>query len=100
MAQTYVPGLRVAASAVVRRERILPLKGDVVVEEGQLCKAEEVVARTEHLGASKRRLMRYRTSSDSAAVGDKLTVDGKNAGEVVNVAGNKLLAVTPVALHE
>jgi folate-binding protein YgfZ len=61
---------------------------------------QEVVARTEHLGASKRRLMRYRTSSDSAAVGDKLTVDGQNAGEVVNVAGNRLLAVTPVALHE
>jgi len=61
---------------------------------------QEVVARTEHLGVSKRRLMRYRISSDSAAVGDKLTIDGQNAGEVVNVAGNKLLAVTPVALHD
>jgi folate-binding protein YgfZ len=61
---------------------------------------QEVVARTEHLGASKRRLMRYQTNLDSAVVGDKLTIDGQNTGEVVNVAGNRLLAVTPVALHK
>lgn len=46
MAQAYVPGLRVAGSTTIRRERILPLKGDVVVEEGQVVTAEEVVART------------------------------------------------------
>jgi folate-binding Fe-S cluster repair protein YgfZ len=61
---------------------------------------QEVVARTEHLGVSKRRLMRYQTESDSVAVGDKLTDDGRNIGEVVNVMGHDLLAVTPVALHE
>ncbi len=46
MAQAYVPGLRVAESTTIRRERILPLKGDVVVEEGQVVRAEEVVAKT------------------------------------------------------
>ena len=46
MAQAYVPGLRVAESTTIRRERILPLKGEVVVEEGQVVSAEEVVART------------------------------------------------------
>jgi transcription antitermination factor NusG len=37
----------------LRRERILPLKGTVLVEEGQLVKAEEVVARTELPGPVK-----------------------------------------------
>ena len=61
---------------------------------------QEVVARTEHLGVSKRRLMRYRSEAVSVAVGDKLTDDGQNVGAVVNVLGHDLLAVTPVALHE
>ena len=53
MAHAYVPGLRVTDSATLRRERILPLKGTVLVEEGQLVKAEEVVARTELPGPVK-----------------------------------------------
>ncbi len=53
MAHAYVPGLRVTDSAVLRRERILPLKGTVIVEEGQLVKAEDVVARTELPGPVK-----------------------------------------------
>ncbi len=61
---------------------------------------QEVVARTEHLGSSKRRLMRYRCESAAVAVGDKLADNGMNVGEVVNVSGNDLLAVTPVAIHE
>jgi hypothetical protein len=46
LAHAYVPGLRVTGSTTLRRERILPLKGDVLVEIGQSIKAEEVVART------------------------------------------------------
>jgi len=46
VAQAYVPGLRVSESTTIRRERILPLKGTVVVEEGQAVLAEDVVART------------------------------------------------------
>lgn len=46
MAQAYVPGLRVTKSTTVRRERILPLKGDVLAELGQTVKAEDIVART------------------------------------------------------
>ncbi len=47
MAHSYTPGLRVAADCLVRRERRLPLKGDVVVREGQHVDAGTVVARTE-----------------------------------------------------
>jgi len=62
---------------------------------------QEVVARTENLGKSKRRLMRYYADLDSIAiVGDKLS-DGENdVGKVVNVCGKNLLAVTPVAIHD
>lgn len=61
---------------------------------------QEVVARTEHLGKSKRRMMRYHADSDSIAVGDKLSDGEQNVGEVVNVVGRDLLAVTPVDLHD
>ena len=53
MAHAYVPGLRVSELTTLRRERILPLKGDVIVELGQLVKAEDVVARTELPGPVK-----------------------------------------------
>lgn len=60
---------------------------------------QEVVARTENLGKSKRRMMRYRAESCELAPGDKLSHDGRNVGDVVNASGNNLLAVTPVDLH-
>ena len=60
---------------------------------------QEVVARTENLGKSKRRLMRYEADADSISVGDKLSDGERNVGEVVNVVGRDLLAVTPVELH-
>ena len=61
---------------------------------------QEVVARTENLGKSKRRLMRYEAERDGIKVGDKLSDGERNVGEVVNVAGRDLLAVTPVECHE
>jgi folate-binding protein YgfZ len=60
---------------------------------------QEVVARTENLGESKRRLMRYQCDAPGIAIGDKLADDGRDVGAVVNVAGSELLAVTPVAIH-
>ena len=47
MATAYAPGLTVTARTLFRKERRLPLKGDVVVEKGQLVKAENIVARTD-----------------------------------------------------
>jgi len=60
---------------------------------------QEVVARTEHLGQSRRRLMRYEASADGLRPGDKVTDGEQSVGEVVSVAGRALLAVTPIALH-
>ena len=61
---------------------------------------QEVVARTEHLGQSKRRLMHYRCDARHIAIGDKLSDDERDVGSVVNISGKDLLAVTPVALHD
>lgn len=60
---------------------------------------QEIVARTQNLGASKRRLMRYTSDTNAIDAGDKLSLDGKNVAEVVNSAAGDLLAVAPVALH-
>ncbi len=47
MAHSYTPGLRVAESTVITKERRLPLRGQVVVKQGDSLKAEQIVARTE-----------------------------------------------------
>lgn len=47
MAHAYTPGLRVTELAALRKERILPLKGEVVVKLGDEVRAEQTVARTE-----------------------------------------------------
>jgi len=47
LAHAYTPGLRVTDSALIRRERRLPLKGTVLVARGEVVEADTVVARTE-----------------------------------------------------
>ncbi len=57
---------------------------------------QEVVARTEHLGKAKRRLQPYCLIEATAAIGDKLSAEDADVGEVVNVAGDVVLAVVSV----
>lgn len=72
---------------------------------------QEIVARTQHLGQVKRRLLRFRLDSGEARPGGRLAVEsvgnagggsvddgGADAGEVVNAAGRELLAVVQLAL--
>ncbi len=47
MAHAYTPGLKVTDNNLVRKNRILPLKGKVVVKVGDKVKPDDVVARTE-----------------------------------------------------
>ncbi len=47
MAHAYTPGLKVARATIVRKERRLPLPGQVLKKVGDKVKAEDVVARTE-----------------------------------------------------
>ncbi len=46
MAHAYTPGLRVAEKTIVRRERRLPLTGEVLVKNGDKVSANDIVART------------------------------------------------------
>jgi hypothetical protein len=46
MGQAYSAGLTVTDSIVLRKDRLLPLKGDVLVKKGDKVKAEQVVAET------------------------------------------------------
>jgi len=46
MAHVYTPGLKVTEKTLVRKERRLPLKGEVVVQKGQKVGGEVIVART------------------------------------------------------
>ena len=47
MAHSYTPGLKVTEKTIVRKERRLPLKGDVLVKSGDIVKADDVIARTD-----------------------------------------------------
>jgi folate-binding protein YgfZ len=72
----------------------LDLLGAISFEKGCYT-GQEVVARTQNLGKSKRRLMRYRSDA-TLATGDKLSDGDRDVGEVINVFEADLLAVTPV----
>ena len=56
---------------------------------------QEIVARTHYKGATKRRAMKFEASG-AVTEGDKVQLDGRDVGEVLNVAGNQLLAIVPV----
>ncbi len=46
MAHAYTPGLRVAEMTVLRKERRLPIKGEVIVSRGDHVSSDTIVART------------------------------------------------------
>jgi len=60
---------------------------------------QEIVARTHYKGATKRRTLRF-SSEQAVNAGDKVSLDGRDIGEVLNTAGTDLLAVVPVAKSE
>ena len=73
MAHAYTPGLRVTAAATVRRERRLPLKGEVLVASGEAVDAHTVVARTELPGNVQTVNLAARLSVDPARAEAALT---------------------------
>ncbi len=76
----------------------LDLLGAISFDKGCYT-GQEVVARTQNLGSSKRRLMRYRTDATLVS-GDILSDGERHVGEALNVLENDLLAVTPVGIHD
>ena len=53
MAHAYTPGLLVSDNVTITKRRILPLKGRVIVKNGQILSPDDVVARTELPGEAK-----------------------------------------------
>ena len=51
MATAYTPGLKVTADTLVKKRRILPLQGDVIVKKGQKVSSQDIVARTDLPGS-------------------------------------------------
>ena len=72
MGHSYTPGLRVAPDASVRRERRLPLKGEVLVKLGDAVGPDTVVARTELPGNIQTVNLASRLGVDPARVADTL----------------------------
>jgi hypothetical protein len=72
MSHSYTPGLRVTEHAVVRRERRLPLRGEVLVEKGAVVAPDTVVARTELPGNVQTVNIAARLGLDPASVAGAL----------------------------
>jgi hypothetical protein len=97
MAHAYTPGLRVTDDAILRRERRLPLKGNVLVEKGQAVDAGTVVARTELPGNVQTLNLAARLSVDPARAEAALTRPVGSAvkqGEIVAAAKSLFGLVT------
>ncbi len=55
---------------------------------------QEVIARIHYKGLTKRRTFRFKSES-KATVGDKISYNGQNIGDILNAFNNDLLAVIP-----
>lgn len=75
MGTAYTPGLTVSADHVVQKTRRLPLKGEVVVTEGQFVEPGTVIARTELPGILQ-----------SVKVAEKLGVEPKEVKSLLKVS--------------
>ena len=76
----------------------LDLAGAINFEKGCYT-GQEIVARTEHRGASRRRLAHYRFSG-KAGPGNELFHNDRAVGTVVQAGAEQLFAVVPADLHE
>lgn len=47
MGHAYTPGLRVTERTLIKKKRILPIQGDVLVQAGQVVNSDSIIARTE-----------------------------------------------------
>lgn len=74
MAHAYTPGLRVTPYAILSRERRLPLKGEVLVRNGDAVEADTVVARCELPGNVQTVNLASKLSLDPVRVPQALTV--------------------------
>jgi folate-binding protein YgfZ len=72
----------------------LDLLGAISFDKGCYT-GQEIVARTHYRGATRRRMLRFGYPG-AARAGDKLTLEDRAVGDVVNVSAGELLAVAPL----
>jgi len=90
MAHAYTPGLKVTDQLLVKKRRILPLKGDVVVKVGDKVNPDDVVARTELPG-----------NVEPLNVANKLGVPPEDLELVMlKKEGDKIKAGEPIAVKK
>lgn len=77
---SYTPGLKVTAAALLRFDRRLPLKGEVVVKEGERVRWDQVVARTDLPGRVEMVNLANKLGITAAELPDRLF---KKMGEAV-----------------
>ncbi len=51
MGQAYTPGLKISKYTIIKKSRLLPLKGNVLVKKGDIVKPQDIVARADLPGA-------------------------------------------------
>ena len=86
MAHAYTPGLQVTAHTTLRKERILPLKGEVLAKEGDQVKGTDIVARTDLPGDIDIVNMAYELGCEPKEMKAKMTVgegDTVTEGQVI-----------------
>jgi hypothetical protein len=105
MAHAYTPGLRVTRQATIRRERRLPLAGQVLVGVGDRVRRDQVVARTElpgdvttlnlvnRLSVTPAEMRRYMLKKE----GDQVALDEPLAATRPLVKWFKTTVLSPVA---
>ena len=90
MAQAFTPGLKVTKETIVKKRRILPLKGDVLVEKGDRVKYDQVIAKTELPGNIK-----------PLNVANKLGIAPEEVKHVMNKGeGDKIKKGEEIALYK
>ncbi len=75
MAHAYTPGLEVLKHSKVRKDRRLPIKGEVCKKEGDMVQADDIVARTNLPGNVHMVKVANRLNISPADIHDVLTVE-------------------------
>ncbi len=90
MAHAYTPGLKVTERMLVKKQRILPLKGEVVVKVGDHVEPDDVVARTDLPG-----------NVEPVNVANKLGVPPEDLDMVmIKKAGDEIKEGEPIAIKK
>ena len=62
---------------------------------------QEVVARTEHIGRAKRRVIVYKVDSTDIKLGDKLFYNGKDTGaQIISIEGSIIMAIINISFKD